>query len=199
VREMQEALRIDPRNFDLSVRIADVRIGNLKRAAQAARDAARANPSDAGLQASEQATLRALLDARMEEFSRRVKEHPLDLAERFRLGQVLLQADRLDEAAAEFQQTVRDPNRKTDSLLLLAKTFEKKGLLSLAVKKLEEAVADFPALTSPRAKDVHYEYADLLERKGDKEKARQIFEQIFEVDITFRDVSKRLEGLTKGS
>jgi tetratricopeptide (TPR) repeat protein len=92
---------------------------------------------------------------------------------------------------------VRDPNRKTDSLLLLGTCFEKKGLDSLAVKKLEEAVADFPAMTSPRAKDVYYAYADLLARQGEREKARKIFEQIFEVDIGYRDVSKRLDELTK--
>jgi tetratricopeptide (TPR) repeat protein len=197
VREMEEALRLDPRNFDLSVRIADIRLGNLKRAAEAARDALKASPGDPGLVAARDAAYRAFVEGKLEEYGRRVREHPLDLAERFRLGQVLLQADRLDEAAAEFQQTVRDPNRKTDSLLYLAQCFEKKGLASLAVKKLEEAVADFPALTSPRAKDVYYAHADLLARKGDRERARQIFEQIFEVDITYRDVSKRLDELTR--
>jgi tetratricopeptide (TPR) repeat protein len=103
----------------------------------------------------------------------------------------------LDAAAAEFQQTVRDPRRKTESLLLLAQCFEKKSLESLAIKKVEEALEDFPSPTSPQAKDVHYAYADLLERTGDRERARKVFEEIFEVDITFRDVSKRLDALTR--
>ncbi len=194
--EYEQALRLDPRNFDLSVRIGDIQIGRVRQAVDKAREAMNGNPGDPALAARFEEAKKALREVRLEEYARRVHEHPLDLGERFRLGQVLLQADRLDEAAAEFQQTVRDPNRKTDSLLLLAQAFEKKGLLSLAVKKVEEAVADFPTMTTPRAKDVHYAYADLLERKGEKEKAREIFERIFEVDITFRDVSKRLNALT---
>ena len=79
--------------------------------------------------------------------------------------------------------------------MLQAQCFEKKGLGSLAVKKLEEAIEDFPTPTSPQAKDVHYAYGDLLERAGDKAKAREVFEAIFEVDITYRDVSKRLDAL----
>jgi tetratricopeptide (TPR) repeat protein len=195
VAEFEEALRLDPRNFDLSVRIGDLRLGVLQRAAEEAKRALDSDPGSAEARARRDAAFRALLDGRLEEYGRRVKEHPLDLAERFRLGRTLLQAGRVDDAAAEFQMTVRDPSRKTDSLLLLAQCFEKKNLIGLAVKKLEEAVADYPSLATPRAKDVHYAHADLLERQGDRAKAREIFERIFEVDITYRDVAKRLEAL----
>ena len=83
------------------------------------------------------------------EYGRRVQEHPLDLAERFKLGRTLLAAGRVEEATGEFQQTVRDPNRKTDSLLLLAKCFEASNLHTLALKKLEEAVAELPQPDEP--------------------------------------------------
>jgi tetratricopeptide (TPR) repeat protein len=180
----------------MSVRLGDLKLRILEDKARKANEEMKASPGDESLKSRREQSFRALLDGRLEEYGRRVREHPLDLAERFRLGRTLLHAGRVDEAAAEFQQTVRDPNRKTDSLLLLAECFEKKNLGSLALKKLEEALGDFPSLASPRAKDVHYAYADLLERQGEKEKAREIFEQIFEVDITYRDVSKRLEALT---
>ena len=94
--------------------------------------------------------------------------------------------------------TVRDPKRKTESLISLARCFEQKKLTSLALKKIEEALEDFPSPTSPQAKDVHYTYGALLERAGDRDKARSVFEGIFEVDITYRDVSQRLEALTQG-
>jgi tetratricopeptide (TPR) repeat protein len=195
VAEFEEALRLDPRNFDLSVRIGDLRLGVLQREAEEAKRALDTDPGSAEARARRDAAFRALLEGRLEEYGRRVKEHPLDLAERFRLGRTLLQAGRVDDAAAEFQMTVRDPSRKTDSLLLLAQCFERKNLIGLAVKKVEEAVADYPSLATPRAKDVHYAHADLLERQGDRAKAREIFERIFEVDITYRDVAKRLEAL----
>jgi cytochrome c-type biogenesis protein CcmH/NrfG len=197
VGAFEEAVRLDPRNFDMAVRLGDLKLRVLENRARRANDAMKASPGDEALATQREDAFRVLLEGRLEEYERRVREHPLDLAERFRLGRTLLQANRVDEAAAEFQQTVRDPNRKVDSLLLLAQCFERKNLGSLALRKLEEALGDFPSLASPRAKDVHYAYADLLERQGEREKAREIFEQIFEIDITYSDVSKRLAALTQ--
>jgi tetratricopeptide (TPR) repeat protein len=192
----EDALKIDPRNFDLGVRVGDLKLRKYEDALRAARQALQERADDPAAQSAEKAAEKALIDARLVEFGRRVKEHPLDLAERFKLGRTLLAAGRTDEATAEFQQTVRDPNRKTDSLLLLARCFEASNLLGLALKKVEEAVADFPTLTSPKARDVHYAHADLLARAGKKEEARAIFERLYEEDITYRDVAQRLKQLS---
>lgn len=193
---LQTAVRLQPDNYELGARVGDMELRKLQNAARKAKEAHEAAPDDAEKKAQREQALRTFLEAQKKEYGRRVREHPMDLAERFRLGRTLLALGDLDAAAAEFQATVRDPRRKTESLLLLAQCFEKKQLNSLAIKKLEEAIEDFPSPTSPTAKDVHYAYADLLERTGDRDRARKVFEEIFEVDITFRDVSKRLEALT---
>lgn len=195
LKAFEEALALDPRNFDLSVRLGDHRLRGVEEGLREARKALEAKPEDAAAKARVEAAEKALIDARLAEYQRRVKEHPLDLGERFKLGRTLLAAKRIEEATAEFQQTVRDPNRKTDSLLLLARCFELSDLPTLALKKVEEAVGDFPSLSSPRAKDVHYAHADLLARTGNKEAARAIFERLYEEDITYRDVAQRLKVL----
>lgn len=199
LRAFEDAVRLDPRNFDLSVRVGDIKLRVYEDAVRAARKALEAAPADPGLQGRVDAAEKALVDARLVEYTRRVKDHPLDLAERFKLGRTLLAAGRVEEATAEFQQTVRDPNRKIDSLLLMAKCFERSGLHSLALKKVEEAVTDFPSLTSQRAKDVHYAHADLLARTGNAARAREIFESLYEEDITYRDVAQRLKDLAPAS
>jgi len=195
---MEKAASLDPENYELRVRVGDMKLRKLQYAARDAKEAAAAAPEDASLQEALQKLTQEFLQAQRKEYARRVDAHPLDLNERFRLGRTLLALDDVDLAAAEFQQTVRDPKRKTESLLHLAQCFEKKKLIGLAIKKLEEAIADFPALSSPQSKDVYYTYATLLERSGETEKARDVFEQIFEVDITYRDVSQRLDALTPG-
>jgi len=195
---LERAAQLEPENYDLQARVGDMKLRGLQTAAKAAKDAAQAAPGDEALGKKAQEATRAFLQAQRKEYSRRVDAHPLDLAERFRLGRTLLALGDIDAAAAEFQQTVRDPQRKTESLLHLARCFEEKKLTGLAIKKLEEAMSDFPSLSSPQAKDVYYTYGTLLERSGEAEKARQVFEQIFEVDITYRDVSKRLDALTQG-
>ena len=191
---LEEALRLDPGNYDLSVRIGDLQLGKLTAAFKAAKESLEASPDDASVQEAHDAARDALTQASLEEYGRRVKEHPLDLGERFRLGRWLLQAGQVDAALAEFQQTVRDPNRKVDSLVLQAQCFEKKSIVNLAVKKLEEAIKEFPTLTSPKAKDVFYRYAALLESKGDVDEARAIWERIVEEDASYRDVLARLSN-----
>lgn len=196
LKAFEDAVTLDPRNFDISVRVGDLKLRKYEEALRIARQEMKESPDDAAARERESAAGKALIESRLVEYGRRVKDHPLDLAERFKLGRTLLAAGRVDEATGEFQQTVRDPNRKTDSLLLLAKCFEMSNLTGLALKKLEEAVADFPLLTSAKAKDVHYAHADMLDRAGQAEKARGIFENLYEEDITYRDVAQRLKQLS---
>ena len=196
VASLNKALELEPNNYDLGVRLGDLELRPLKSAASAARKAMAASPEDASRKAAYDSAMATLTEASIKEYSRRVSEHPLDLAERYRLGQWLLQAGRVDEALAEFQQTVRDPNIKVQSLQYQARCFESKNILNLAVKKLEEAAESFPTLTSPKAKEVNYDYADLLQRKGDNDEARKIFESIVEEDASYRDVLERLSALS---
>ena len=195
---LKRALVADPENYELSVRIGDRELAVLTTAYREATAAAKAAPGDAGAKDALAAAKKALIDGHLAEHRRRVKEHPLDLTARFSLGRWLLEAGLVDEALAEFQQTVRDPNRKVDSLRLQARCFEKKNLIGLAVKKLEEAVKSFPALASPKAKEVFYEYADMLERKGDTDEAKAHFEQIVEADASYKDALDRLSKLSAG-
>lgn len=196
VAELRKAFELDPANYELGVRIGDMELAKVKTVYRTAKDALQAAPDDAGAKATHDEAYQKLIAASLEEYGRRVQEHPLDLPERFRLGQWLLQAGRVDEALAEFQQTVRDPSRKIDSLLLQAKCFEKKNIMKLAVKKLEEAVGEFPTIASPKAKAIYYDYGDILERSGDADKAREIFERIVEEDAAYKDVLDRLSKLS---
>jgi tetratricopeptide (TPR) repeat protein len=193
---MRRAVELDPANYELSVRVGDMELSVFKRAYKAAKDALTAAPADAAVKSAHDAAYQALMDASLKEYRRRVQDHPLDLVERFRLGQWLLQSGKVDEALAEFQQTVRDPSRKVDSLLLQAKCFEQKNIMNLAAKKLEEAAKEFPTLASPKAKAVYYDFADLLDRSGDGAQARGIFERIVEEDAAYKDVLDRLSRLS---
>ena len=124
-----------------------------------------------------------------------MQEHPTDLAERYKLGATLLMGGRLDEAIGEFQKTVQDPRRKTDSLLKLGECFERKNMLDLAAKTIAKAAEDFPTPTSDRAKEITFRLAELHERRGAKDEARRELMKIYEVDIGYRDVTERLARL----
>lgn len=196
MKELEEALRSEPGNYDLSVRIGDIKLSRLQEDFVKAKARYEGAPSDAAARDQLAAVRQTMLDARLVEYGRRVQDHPTDLTERYKFGTTLLMAGRVDEAIGEFQQTVRDPKRKTDSLLRLGECFEKKNMLDLAAKKLAEAAQDFPALNSERAKEVAYRLAELHERRGAKEDARKEFERIYEVDIGYKDVAVRVQNLS---
>lgn len=192
--ELEKALALDPANYDLSVRIGDLKLATAQSDFEKVRDRFQADESDANRTALEAARAK-LLEIRLAEFQRRVKDHPTDLAERYKLGATFLMAGRLDEAIGEFQKTVQDPRRKTDSLLRMAECFEKKKMLDLAAKQVQKAAEDFPQLTTDRAKEIAYRLGELHERRGAKEDAKREYMRIFEVDIGYKDVSDRLNAL----
>ena len=193
--EFEEAQRLDPGNYDLSVRIGDIHLSRAQEAYAAAKAAAEAAPGDAGTKAALEANRAELIEKRLKEYGRRVKDHPTDLGERYKLGAALLVAGRVDEAIGEFQKTVQDPRRKIDSLLRLGECFEKKSMLDLAAKQVAKAAEDFPQLNSERAKEVTYRLAEIHEKRGAKDEAKREYMKIYEVDIGYRDVAARVQAL----
>jgi tetratricopeptide (TPR) repeat protein len=194
-RVLEQAVQRDATNYDLIVRLGDLRLSKLKDAFDLAKERYEKAPADPGARDALEAAKKTLIDARLAEYGRRVHEHPTDLSERYRFGATLLMAGRVDEAIGEFQKTVADPKRKTESLLHLGDCFERKQMLDLAAKQVQRAAEDFPVLNSPRAKDVAYRLAELHERRGAKDEARKEYTRIYEVDIGFRDVAKKVQDL----
>jgi tetratricopeptide (TPR) repeat protein len=192
---LETAHRLDPSNYDLSVRLGDLRLSRLKDAFDRAKERYEGASGDAAAKAALETARTTMLEARLREYGRRVHDHPTDLAERYRYGATLLMSGRIDDAIGEFQKTVADPKRKTESLLHLGECFERKNMLDLAAKQVQRAAEDFPVLTTVRAKEVAYRLAELHERRGAREEARKEYMRIYEVDISFRDVSKKVQEL----
>ena len=191
----EDALKLDSGNYDLSIKLGDLRLNRAQEEFARMKAAYEASGEDAAKRTALELARGKLLEARLAEFGRRVKDHPTDLAERYKYGATLLMSGRVDEAIGEFQKTVVDPRRKTDSLLRLAECFEKKNMIDLAAKQVRKAVEDFPVLNSERAKDVTYRLGDVLAHLGDKEGSKKEFMKIYEIDISYKDVASRIQAL----
>ncbi len=185
----ERLLGVDPTNFDVKERIGDLRI----RDAEIALERARAG-GDADATADATA---ALEQTKVEEFGWRVEAHPTDLPQRFRFGEALFRAGRLDDAIAEFQKTVKDPRKRLDSQVMMANAFMKKGMLDLAANQLEKAL-DVAGEGSKRGMDIRYALGKVCEKSGDVESARRHYLHIYERDIGYKDIRQRLEGLDQG-
>jgi len=136
-----------------------------------------------------------LLDLRLEEGRRRVAAHPTDMGLRFRLGSSLLAAGELDEAIEQFQHAVKDPKHNIAALHLLGRAFADKGILDLAMKQLSEASGKIGGMTDQR-KEILYELAQVQERGENTADAVATYKEIYEADISYRDVGQRIQALT---
>ncbi|NRA95735.1 MAG: tetratricopeptide repeat protein [Planctomycetes bacterium] len=138
---------------------------------------------------------RDLLELQIVEGRRRVAAHPTDMSLRFRLGSSLLKADDLDEAIEQFQQAVKDPKHRVPALHLLGRAFANKGILDLAVRQLREAADKIGGMTDQR-KEVLYDLAQIHERAEATDLALGIYKEIYEADISYRDVGQRIQTLS---
>ncbi len=176
----------DPTDFDARVKLGDLRISRVQREVNAVEGDAEKTP------AAEQ----KLRTTKIREFRTRVAEHPTDLGLRFELGKVLLHDSEVDEAIGEFQKSVKDPRKRFDSLSLLGECFLTKGLFDLAARQLEKALAESPGLNSAQGKRVVYNLGLLRENQGELAQAREHFLEIYEVDVSYRDVSDKVTSIS---
>ncbi|HKE17093.1 MAG TPA: tetratricopeptide repeat protein [Kofleriaceae bacterium] len=131
----------------------------------------------------------------VEEFGRRVRLRPTDATARLRLARALYKAGETDKAIESFQAIVTDPRAKLDAQQGLGACFFRKGLHPLAARQFEAALASSGGLPGERAKEICYHLGLVSERMNDRAGALARYLQIYEVDINYRDVARKIEDL----
>ncbi len=192
IEVLAEAREIAPDSFDVLVKLGDLRIRDLDERLAEARERARQGDA-AGLEEAKNLEQKKA-EREIEEFGKRSAAHPTDLGMRLDFGEALLKAGRIDEAITEFQHSVRDPRRKTEALAMLGTAFFRKGLLDLAEKQCRTALEGL-APDSRRALDMHYMLGAIAERRGALDRALEAYGRVYEKDITYRDISEKVEAL----
>jgi tetratricopeptide (TPR) repeat protein len=164
---------------------------------------AKAKTGDAGAKEEFRRGYVALQEYRMKSFVEREKQYSTDSQIRFELGQIYFEmaelkneSDLYDQAIRRFQTTFRDPKFRVESGLRMGVGFSRKGQYDLALKRFDETLAGLE-MKDDKWKNLTYAKADTLERKGQKSEALVVFLQIYEQDVTFRDIGKRIEKLQK--
>ena len=133
----------------------------------------------------------------LEECRKRVERYPNDLQIRFELGKLYFQNGKIGEAIQEFQKSRANPNRKIQSLSYLGQCFAKRNMNDLAIRTFEEAIKDKPVLDEEK-KELVYNLACVLEKTGKREEAIKQFEQIYAVDIGYKDVASKVDAFYAG-
>ena len=121
-----------------------------------------------------------------------VERYPNDLAYRFDLGVLYYKVGRMNEAIQEFQKSQNNPNKKISSLYYLGLCFSARGMNDLAVRSLQNALKEKVGFDEEK-KQLIYALGSVLEKMGKKEEAIEQFKQIYEADIGYKDVAKKVD------
>jgi len=133
----------------------------------------------------------------IEECKQRTERYPTDLQIRFELGQLYYDAGKIQEAMPEFQKAQANPNRRVQAITFLGKCFEKRGMHDMAARRLQEVLKEKISFDEEK-KDLVYTLGTVFEKMGKKEEAMEQFKLIYETDMGYRDVAKKVDDYYAG-
>ena len=122
----------------------------------------------------------------------RVARYPNDLQFKFEYGVLLFQQNKINEAIQQFQSSQRNAQRRIQSLYYIGMCFKSKQQYDMAIDQLQRAAAEMPVMDDTK-KSVVYELGLLFELTGKKAEAMEFFKQIYQMDISYRDVASKVE------
>ena len=127
----------------------------------------------------------------------RVERYPTDKAIRFELGVLYYNQGKLAEALPEFQQAENHPHKRLPAMLYSARCLAARNMNDMAARKLQTALKEKAGFDDER-KELLYTLGCVLEKAGKRAEAITQFEQIYEVDMKFRDVAARVDDYHAG-
>jgi tetratricopeptide (TPR) repeat protein len=122
----------------------------------------------------------------------RVAKYPNDLNLRYELGVALCGRSMFNEAIQQFQLSQRNPRWHIKSLYHLGLCFKAKKQYDLALDQFGKAALELISMDSTK-KDVYYEMGLIKEAMDDLTGAQQLFKEIYQADIAYKDVARRVE------
>jgi len=129
---------------------------------------------------------------RMEQCEDLVQRYPNEYSYRYELGELYFEDGETDKAIKELQMAQRSPKVRVGALILLGKAYLVKGFHDLAAEQLTTAKSEIPGMTDQK-KDVLYELGSAYEQQGDMDKAMIEFKALYGADISYRDVSQKID------
>jgi len=124
---------------------------------------------------------------------KRVEKYPTDLAIRYEMGVFYFQAGKIGEAIAEFQKAQGNPLKRLLAMNYLAQCFAKRKMFDLAARTLQSAIKE-KLVFDDEKKDLIYNLGCVFEGMGKKEEAVEQFKQIYETDISYKDVAAKVDA-----
>jgi len=133
----------------------------------------------------------------LQECQKRAERYPTDLQIRYELGELYFHAGKITEAIGEFQKAQANPQRRLQALGYLGQCFARRGMNDSAVRMLQNAIKEKPVFDEEK-KELIYQLGCVFEKMTKPEEAIEQFKQIYEVDISFKDVGAKVDAYYAG-
>jgi len=144
-----------------------------------------------------------LMELKLNSYLEREKQYSTDGRIRYELGIIFFDlaeskkdSSLYDESIRRFQGIYADPNYRHEAGLRMGLGFARKEQYELALKRFDDTLATLE-FKDIRWKNLVYAKADTLERAGRQDESLKTFLLIYELDVSFKDVTKRVETLQK--
>jgi len=191
--EKHEAL---PDNYEIREKLGDVAIALAEAQVAAVERKLAENPEDQEAKAK-LAELKSRRNSyALEELKWRFSQHPTDRDLQLRLGRLYFEMGDYNQAIATFQALAQDARYALEAARILGLCFMKKGQNDLAQDQFRKAIESHPQMDE-QGKELRYSLAQSLEESGDREQALQTYKEIYSQDINFRDVSQKVDALSR--
>ena len=122
-----------------------------------------------------------------------VKRFPNDPANRFELGVALFNREDYTTALSELQQSQRNPRFKARAGRLMGQCFHMRGQIDMAIDQFNAVLAELPVMNEDK-KETLYCLATALTDQGKGEEGVKIFKEIFQADVSFKDIDTRINA-----
>jgi tetratricopeptide (TPR) repeat protein len=193
---LKKAYQKHPDNYEIREKLGDMQIRLRERKIKEIDQKLSGHPEDEELKKKKQKLESEKQKLSVREYKWRVKQHPTDEALRLKLGYVLFEGDDLDGAIESFQKASREPALRLEAVRMLGKCFMEKGQYDLAEEQLREAI-DVHSEFDEKGMELYYDLAEVLEKQGKQEEALSYYKKIYSNDISFKDVSEKVQKLTE--
>ncbi len=198
-RTLRELLRQDPDDSRTKAKLEETAL-SVKEKKLAETDsrikeletAVETQPENRGLKKELEDEKKKRAGIRVEILIHKLKNQPENPALRFELGKAFKEEGDIDSAIKEFQQAAKSPEKSVESLHMLGLCFEGKNILDIASRQLEKAESKVDEGTDLK-KSVLYDLGRVYEKMGEKDRAVEKYKEIYEVDISYKDVAKKIE------
>jgi tetratricopeptide (TPR) repeat protein len=131
------------------------------------------------------------------ECQKRAERFPTDMGIRYELGVLFFKAGKYNEAAAELQKAKNNPHKRVPAMNYLAQCFVKKRMFDMAARTFQTAI-DEKQVFDEEKKDLVYNLGNTLDAMGKKNEAIDQFKILYEMDMGYRDVAKKVDDFYAG-